>query len=139
MISDAALRQMDNNANVDVTSDQYVGLERALSRGGDGETLLARVNKRVRDEEGNPVGNANDNPLLDSQKYKVEYADGHVEELTANIIAENLIVQVDEEGRRQMMNWKAKTRMKRIVRMKTLSCLTMKTTVTVITTMCIVL
>jgi hypothetical protein len=138
VISDAALRQMDDNANVDVTSDQYVGLERALSRGGDGETLLARVNKRVRDEEGNPVGNANDNPLLDSRKYKVEYADGHVEELTANIIAENLIVQVDEEGRRQMMNWKAKTRMKRIVRMKTLSCLTMKTTVTVITTMCIV-
>ena len=98
MISDAALRQMDDNANVDVTSDQYVGLELALSRGGDGETLLARVNKRVRDEEGNPVGNANNNPLLDSRKYEVEYADGHVEELTANIIAENLIVQVDEEG-----------------------------------------
>ena len=103
VISDAALRQMDDNANVDVTSDQYVGLELALSRGGDGETLLARVNKRVRDEEGNPVGNANNNPLLDSRKYEVEYADGHVEELTANIIAENLIAQVDEEGRRQMM------------------------------------
>jgi hypothetical protein len=56
------------------------------------------VNKRVRDEEGDLVGNSNDNPLLDSRKYEVEYADGHVEELTANIIAENLIAQVNEEG-----------------------------------------
>jgi hypothetical protein len=33
----------------------------------------------------------------------VQYVDGHVEELTANLIAENLIAQVDEEGRRQMI------------------------------------
>jgi hypothetical protein len=103
VISDAALRPMDDDANIDVTSDQYVGLKLALSSGGDGETLLARVNERVRDEEGNPVGNANDNPLLDSRKYEFKYADRHVKELTANIIAENIIAQVDEEGRRQMM------------------------------------
>jgi hypothetical protein len=41
--------------------------------------------------------------LLDSRLYEVEYIDGHVEELTANVIAENLIAQVDEEGRSQMM------------------------------------
>ena len=33
----------------------------------------------------------------------MEFIDGHTEELTANIIAENLIAQVDEEGQRQMM------------------------------------
>jgi hypothetical protein len=56
------------------------------------------------DEEGLPAGQASLNPpLMDSRKYEVEYADGHVEELTANIIAENLIAQVDDEGRRQMM------------------------------------
>jgi hypothetical protein len=40
---------------------------------------------------------------MGSRKYEVEYVDGHVEELTANLIAENSIAQVDEEGRRQMM------------------------------------
>jgi hypothetical protein len=32
------------------------------------------------------------------RKYEVEFSDGHIEELTANIIAENLIAQVDQEG-----------------------------------------
>ena len=63
----------------------------------------ATVRKRVRDEDGQPVGVAHNNPMLDSRKYEVEYIDGHVEELTANLIAENLMAQVDEEGRRQMM------------------------------------
>jgi hypothetical protein len=35
--------------------------------------------------------------------YEVEFADGTVEALTANIIAENLISQVDEECCQQMM------------------------------------
>ncbi len=65
--------------------------------------MYAKVKRRVRDEEGNPVGRADNNPLLDSRKYKVEYVNRHVEELTANAIAENLIAQVDEEGQRQMM------------------------------------
>jgi hypothetical protein len=69
VIDDAALRRVDDIANVEVTSDQYVGLEFALTRGGEGEAVHAKVKKRVRDEEGNPVGNANDNPLLDSRKY----------------------------------------------------------------------
>jgi hypothetical protein len=65
--------------------------------------MHATVRKQVRDEDGMPVGRAHTNPLMDSRKYEVEYLDGHVEELTANLIAENLISQVDEEGRRQMM------------------------------------
>jgi glutamine cyclotransferase len=40
---------------------------------------------------------------MDSRLYEVEYIDGTVEELTANIIAETLIAQIDEEGRKQMM------------------------------------
>jgi hypothetical protein len=103
VIDDNALRHTDDISDIEVTSDQYIGMELALSRGGEGEAMHAKVKKRVRDEEGNPVGRANYNPLLDSRKYEVEYVDGHVEELTANIIAENLIAQVDEEGQRQMM------------------------------------
>ncbi|KAI2503175.1 Reverse transcriptase (RNA-dependent DNA polymerase) [Fragilaria crotonensis] len=62
-----------------------------------------KVIKRLRDDKGNPVGTANVNILLDSRAYEVEFINGHVEELTANIIAENLIAQVDDEGCRQMM------------------------------------
>ena len=35
-------------------------------------------------------------------QYEVEYLDGQIETLSANQIAENLLVQVDEEGHRQM-------------------------------------
>ena len=88
---------------MEVESDEYFGMEFAMSHDGKGEMMDAAVRERVRDEEGKPVGIANSNPLLDSRKYQVEFADEHSEELTANEIAENLIAQVDEEGRRQMM------------------------------------
>jgi hypothetical protein len=88
---------------VEVGSDQYIGMELALPQGHDGAMMHARVTKRMQDNEGLPIGRASRNPLLDSRQYEVEYTDGNVEALTANIIAENLIARVDEEGRRQMM------------------------------------
>ena len=105
VIDDTRLKHADDYlvASAEVTSDPYVGMEMAIARGADGEAMHATVRKRVRDEDGSPVGTAHANPLLDSRKYEVEYVDGHVEELTANLIAENLIAQVDDEGRRQMM------------------------------------
>ena len=103
IIDDATLPHADEVENVEVSTDNYVGMEFALARGGEGEMIHATVRRRLNDEEGRPIGKAHSNPLLDSRKYEVEYIDGHVEELTANIIAENLIAQVDEEGRRQMM------------------------------------
>ena len=72
-------------------------MQLALTRGVDGE-----LQGRVHDYEGKPLGIANTNPLLDSRQYVVEYIDGQIKELTANI-AENLIAQLDDEGRRQMM------------------------------------
>jgi hypothetical protein len=76
---------------VEVTSDNYLGMRLALVRDGEGEVMSATVKRRVNDTEGNPMGTAHDNPLLDSRKYEVKYVDGHIEELTANIIAENII------------------------------------------------
>ena len=105
VIDDAQLKHADDkySRDVEVTSDPYVGMEMAMSRGAEGEVVHATVRKRVRNDNGMPVGVAHNNPLLDSRKYEVQYVDGYVEELTANLIAENLIAQVDEEGRRQMM------------------------------------
>ena len=44
------------------------------------------------------MGVANNNPILDTRQYEVEFLDGQVEILTANIIAENIIAQADNEG-----------------------------------------
>jgi hypothetical protein len=78
-------------------------MEFALSRGGEGEAIHAKLRRQLKDEEWNPVGIAHNKPLLDSRKYEIEYADGYVDELPANTIAENLIAHVDDEGCTQMM------------------------------------
>ena len=59
----------------------------------------ATVKARKQDHEGNPVGKSNPNPLLDTRVYKVEFPDGSTEEYAANLIAENMYAQVDDEGR----------------------------------------
>jgi hypothetical protein len=77
-------------------------MELALPRGG-GEVELGRVTKRLRDKDGLPIGTANDNPILDTRVYEVEFPDGHRTSLAANAIAENLFLQVDDEGNRHVM------------------------------------
>ena len=64
---------------------------------------MARVTKRLKDANGIPIGNADDNPLLDMRMYEVEYLDGECASLSANHIAENLYAQVDDEGNRQVL------------------------------------
>ena len=39
-----------------------------------------------------------DSPILDTRMYEVEYQDCHTSILKANIIADNIFAQVDEEG-----------------------------------------
>ena len=73
----------------DIMDDTYLHMELALPRGG-GEVEFARVKKRLRDKDGLPIGTANDNPILDSRMYEVEFPDGHTTSLAANVIAENL-------------------------------------------------
>jgi len=59
----------------------------------------AKVLSRARDESGNLIGTYDDNPLLNTMLYDVEFADGAVKQYTANIIAKNMYSQVDSEGR----------------------------------------
>ena len=101
VIDDATLKHPDAD-NVDITSDPCGGMELAMTQAGKGKMMRARVKGRMHDNEGRPIGHAHSNPLLDSRKYEIEYIDGQVEELTANIIAENLIAQVYDKGRQQM-------------------------------------
>ena len=86
----------------DTLDDTYLNMELALPRDGDGPEL-ARVAKRLRDKDGIPIDTANDNPILDSRIYEVEYPDGHQVALAANTIAANMIAQVDDEGHRTLL------------------------------------
>jgi hypothetical protein len=100
---DEVLPGLNHRSKTKVMSDLYVEMEIALLRCPEGKMMHTTVHKRVQDNNGNPVGTAHLNPMLDSCMYDEEYLDRHVEELTANLIAKNLMVQVNEEGRQQMM------------------------------------
>ena len=65
--------------------------------------IHAIVGRRKLDDEGKDVGNMKNNPLLDTITYEVGFDDGTTEVLTANIIAKNLLAQVNKEGHRQMI------------------------------------
>ncbi|GFH48974.1 pol protein [Chaetoceros tenuissimus] len=64
----------------------------------DGTAVLTKVKGRKRDAAGNPVGEANENPILDTRVYELEFPDGRIEEYAVNMIAENLFEQADEDG-----------------------------------------
>lgn len=81
--------------------DTYIGAQLLVPR--DGERVNARVTKRMRNNNGVPIGTRHDNPMLDSREYEVEFDDGSTQEYFANVIAENLYSQIDEEGRQYLV------------------------------------
>ena len=99
MINDPDVIEVDD----EIGGDHFMNMEVGLPRGPDGTIIKARVKKRTTDEAGNTIGKYHTNPLLDSRMYDVEFEDGGVEAITANIIAENILSQIDEEGHRQLM------------------------------------
>ena len=70
-----------------------------LDRGG-GRPEFARAKKRLKNTNGVPIGVANDNPILNSRMYEVEYCDGYVAVMSANVIVENILAQIGQEGNR---------------------------------------
>jgi hypothetical protein len=46
--------------------------------------------RRKRELDGTRKGRANANSMLDSITYEIEFPDGHSDEYTANVIAENM-------------------------------------------------
>jgi hypothetical protein len=77
--------------------DEYLTAQVLLPHGG--EAKKATVIGRKRDHDGRPVGRRHANPLLDTRLYEVEFPDGSTEAIAANLIAENMLSQVDDEGR----------------------------------------
>ena len=57
-----------------------------------------RVIQRAIGPDGVPVGRYDQDPRLNSLVYEVEFPDGQVKEYAANVLAENMLSQVDSEG-----------------------------------------
>ena len=47
--------------------------------------------------EGNAIGRANSNPIVDTRTYEVKFEDGNTSNYSANVIAESMYAQCDEE------------------------------------------
>ena len=82
--------------------DRYLNMELIMDVGTSGERR-GRVIKRSRGPDGEPIGRAHTNPLFDTREYDIEFTDGAIERYTANVIAENMFAQVDEEGNMYMI------------------------------------
>ena len=59
---------------------------------------MAKVLRKLVDENGQVIGAQNKNPLLNTLVYEVEFPYGDVRKYTANLIAENVLSQVDPNG-----------------------------------------
>ena len=60
--------------------------------------VSGKVIKQAFGPDGKVIGKYDDNPYLNSIMYEVELADGRIKEYGANIIAENMLSQVDSDG-----------------------------------------
>ena len=82
-------------------NDNYVNASVMLPR----RNIYARgkVIGRKRDADGNAAGSSNDNPILDTRGYSVNFDDGEVSELTVNVISESMYSACDESGNEYLM------------------------------------
>ena len=76
--------------------DRLIHAELTLPQGE--EMTNAKVLGRTKDLDGKGIGSYNENPILNTIIYDVEFPDGAVKQYSANMIAENMYAQVDSEG-----------------------------------------
>ena len=79
-----------------ITYDTYIGAEVVFPKGND--MVSGTVKSRVKEFEGQPIGKADKNPILDTRVHNVEFSDGENAELGANIILQCMYAQCDIEG-----------------------------------------
>jgi hypothetical protein len=83
------------------TFDQYLNSEFMVNK--DGKTAVAKVVKRARDNNGNPIGKRHANPLLDTREYECALEDGSLMRYHANVIAENFFAHCDDEAQQHVV------------------------------------
>lgn len=77
--------------------DQYIGAQVVLPSQNGESLVLTKVTGRKRDSSGRQIGASHENPILDTRLYEVTYPDGSTSEYSANIIAENIYDQFDDD------------------------------------------
>jgi hypothetical protein len=77
--------------------NNYLNVELIMNMGTNDERW-GRVVKRSRGLDSEPIGCAHANPLFDTREYEIEFNNGTHEKYQANVIAENMFAQVDDEG-----------------------------------------
>ena len=82
--------------------DQYLTAEVLLLQNGE-YMQAAGVISRAKDDDDNAIAEYNRNPILDGRAYDVMFPDGAVQQYSANVIAQNLYSQVDEEDYRYQL------------------------------------
>lgn len=81
--------------------DEYISAELNLPNGD--SMHRAQVKARHINSDGKPTGARDANPILDTRVYDVEFSDGSIKQYSANVIAENMLSQVDAEGYHQLL------------------------------------
>ena len=69
----------------------------------DDKMVMGKVKGRSLGDDGKVVGSYDDNPILNSIIYNVEFPDRQVKEYLPNIPTENMLSQVDDNGNNQLM------------------------------------
>jgi hypothetical protein len=81
--------------------DEYLGADVLLPLG---DTMVSgKVRGRKRDHEGAIHGTRNPNPILDTRTYSVQFPNGEEAEYAANVIAQNMYAQCDQEGNQWLL------------------------------------
>jgi hypothetical protein len=76
--------------------DRILNAEVSLQTGE--EVSVGKVIQRALGPDGLVAGTYDENPRLNTMIYEVEFKNGDIKEYAANIIAENMLTQVDSEG-----------------------------------------
>ena len=86
----------ENERTQSDSHDKYIGAEVVLPNSAD-QNLMAGVKRKLRSDEHNRPDHYN--PLRDHSRYEIEFPDGSVDEVKANVIAESMVSECDPEGR----------------------------------------
>ena len=76
--------------------DKIINAEVMIQNGN--EMAMGKVVRQSLDADGRMTGTYHDNPFLNTVTYDMEFSDGLVKEYGANIIAKNMLTQVDSDG-----------------------------------------
>ena len=75
--------------------DNYIGTEIMIYHGD--VVAQGSVRRREHDVEGNTIGRANINTIIDTGTYEVKFEDGSMSTYSANVIVESIYAQCDDE------------------------------------------